>query len=218
MPTQARSEGEKAKRRVAASYRKAGYRVTVPPSPETLPPFLLDCHPDLVAERDDDRVVVEIKPAGSLKGSNDLVEMAQRVANQPGWRLELVTFKDTDPDTFVVTAPWLERMLAARQPGSDGAGDVFLAAYRFEVLAFMLRSLSLRAGLPVGSRSPIELANSLAFDGRIHEALLSRIRHALRWQMDLMRGHEPSPPAEGQTAELEAICRELYTQATFSED
>jgi hypothetical protein len=79
---------EKKRRRVAANYRRQGYQVTLPKDPATLPSFLRDCHPDLIAEREDDHVVIEIKPSRALKGSNDLQDLAARVAAQPGWRLE----------------------------------------------------------------------------------------------------------------------------------
>src|SRR5690349_14437535 len=98
MATACLSPSERTSRRVAASYRKQGYRVVVPVAPDALPVFLRDCQPDLIAERDDDHVVVESKPAGTLKGANDLVDLAERVAAQPGWRLELVTFRDREPD------------------------------------------------------------------------------------------------------------------------
>jgi hypothetical protein len=218
MVLQARSEEEKTIRRVAASYRRAGYRVAAQPKPDSIPPFLHDCRPDLIAEREDDRVVIEIKAAGSLKGSNDLVELAKRVESEPGWRLELVTFKDTDPDAFLISAPWLERMLGEQNVGSQRAGDVFMAAFRLQVLSFMLRSFALRAGLEVKNKLPGDLANELAFEGLIDETLVGRIQKALLWQTNVMRGREASPLAIDQTAELEAICREIYTRITFPED
>jgi hypothetical protein len=218
MVSQARSEEEKTIRRVAASYRKAGYRVAAQPKSDSIPSFLLDCRPDLIAEREDDRVVIEIKAAGSLKGSNDLVELAKRVESEPGWRLELVTFKDTDPDALLITAPWLERMLGKQNFGSQPAGDVFMAAFRLEVLSFMLRSFALRAGLEVKNKLAGDLANELAFEGLIDETLLGRIQNALHWQTNLMRGRETAPSAVDQTAEIEAICREIYTRITFPED
>lgn len=211
MASQPQSHAERALRRIATSYRKQGYRVAAPPAPESLPAFLSNCHPDLIAEREDDRVVVEIKPAGSLRGANDLVDMAERVANQPGWRLELVTFRDRDPDAGVVSQEWLAQVLSRTD-------DVLTCAYRLEVLAFVLRGIALRADLRVQDKMSVVIARELAFAGRIDEATLRRVEQAFQWQTDLLRGRSPSPSASDQAGELERLCHELLGQAPTPED
>jgi hypothetical protein len=155
MAAQTQSTGERTLRRVASSYRKQGYRVTSPPPTDALPPFLHDCQPDLIAEREDDHVVVEVKPAGSLKGANDLVELAERVAAQPGWRLELVTFKDKDPDAAVISPQWLQQIL-------EPTNEALTCAYRIEVVGFLLRAIALRMRLRVRDKSAVGLAHELA--------------------------------------------------------
>ena len=211
MAPQPQSNGERTLRRVAASYRKAGYRVVVPSTREALPPFLHDHAPDLIAERDDDRVVVEIKPAGSLKGANDLVELAERIAAQPGWRLELITFKDKDPDAVALSPDWLQRML---HPPND---DTFACVYRTEVLGFLLRSIALGQNMRGRNKLSVAIAHELAFAGLIDATLVGRIDDAFHWQAKLMQGQAPMPTATEQAVELENLCLELFAQTQVSE-
>ena len=76
---------------LARQYRRKGYRVSTGKNDLETPPFLRDFTPDLIAQRDDDKVVIEVKRADNLPGSNDLVSLARRVADHPSWRFELVT-------------------------------------------------------------------------------------------------------------------------------
>lgn len=75
----------------ARRYRRDGYRVALPERGDPLPGFLGDCMPDLVAERDDDRVVVQIKRADTVRGSNDIVALAKIIDRQPDWRFEFIS-------------------------------------------------------------------------------------------------------------------------------
>jgi hypothetical protein len=79
---------------IERAYARKGYRVLNPARGEALPEFLSGLEqPDLVAERSDDRVVVLVRAGDKLRGSNGLVMMAERVNNEPGWRLELVAVR-----------------------------------------------------------------------------------------------------------------------------
>jgi hypothetical protein len=210
MATPEPSKAERTLRRIAASDRKQGYRVAAKPASEALPTFLSNGHPDRIAERDDDRVVVEIKPAGSLRGANDVGEMAELVATQPGWRLELITSKDKDPDDGVLSEAWLEQILTPTE-------DALACVYRLQVLAFLLRGLALRFDVRIQDRQPVSIAEELAFAGVIDGALTQRISDAFRWQSNLIRGHAPSPSAVAQAAELERLCHALFARVQTPE-
>jgi hypothetical protein len=217
MASQPLSRGQRTLKRVAADYRQQGYRVVAPATPDALPAFLRDCQPDLIAERDDDHVVVEIKAAGTLRGANELVVLAERVEKQPGWRLELVTFKERDPDAAAVSAEWLERMLAPvhASPTADGR---FASAYLLDVLGVLLRGIAVNTRSPVANMAGDEIARSLAFKGIIDAALLTRIEYVFRWHKSLMRGLAPAPSPDVQAVEIEAICRDLFARTQTLED
>src|SRR6266478_4600144 len=76
----------------ANSYRTKGYRVVVEPAPQQLPDFLAGMEPDIVATKPDDRVIIEVKNKRALRSSDIHRRIADRIANQPGWRFELILF------------------------------------------------------------------------------------------------------------------------------
>jgi len=78
--------------RLASEYRDKGYRVTMYPGPEVLPPILAECSLDLIAENGTEVVAVEVRTREhlSLNGCNDLRRISESVRQLPGWQLELV--------------------------------------------------------------------------------------------------------------------------------
>src|SRR5579872_5631231 len=85
---------DKAERRkiasIAREYRSKGYRVTLQPRGEDLPPFLRDFDIDLLAESSQEHVAVEVKTRRSLSQAHDLPQLARALQDRPGWRLELI--------------------------------------------------------------------------------------------------------------------------------
>jgi hypothetical protein len=77
--------------------------------------------PDLIATRDDDHVVLEIKCRDELKGSNEFVALATAVNQQVGWRLELLHLASRRPAVVGPDKANLDRLvarsLAAREAG-----------------------------------------------------------------------------------------------------
>jgi uncharacterized protein YutE (UPF0331/DUF86 family) len=77
---------------LAREYRDQGYEVTVEPEPGQLPEPLTRFRPDLVARKDDDLVVVEVKAREGLP-DQQLQDLVKVVREQPGWRFQLVLLK-----------------------------------------------------------------------------------------------------------------------------
>jgi REase_AHJR-like len=215
MGTHTGTDIDRRRRQIAASYRKQGYRVTAPTEAGSLPAFLSDCHPDLIAEKNDDRVVIEVKPARALKGTNDLVKLAERVAAEPGWRLELVALTSQDDDDALLLAPdWFGQML---QPVAPGGDDVTGAIYLVEVLTYLLRAIARRNALRLRDKSAERVAHELAFAGVIDETYLARIKDILAWRNGFMHGRPVSPSPAEQTSVIKKLCRDLHAQAQNSE-
>jgi hypothetical protein len=208
-------EIERRRRQIAASYRRRGYSITAPAKAGSTPAFLGDYHPDLIVEKDGDHVVIEVKAARALKGSNDLVKLAERVAAEPGWRLELVALESSDNDVLVLASDWLERML--RPVGSD-ASDVIVCTYLAEILSYLLRGMALHHDIRLRDKSPGRIVHELAFAGLVTESDLTRIKDALAWQSDLMHGLPVSRPPAQQATLIKTLCRDLHPQAEKSED
>jgi hypothetical protein len=87
----AKTPEQRALERVAQEYRDRGYDVFVEPRDKNLPEFLAGTSPDLLASAAHESVVVEIRSISALRNSRDLEELAGRIRDRAGWRLELVT-------------------------------------------------------------------------------------------------------------------------------
>lgn len=90
---------------VAAEYRELGFQVEVEPSSALLPQFLGQFRPDLLAHKDGEHVIVEVKNADSLKGDTHLKAVAAEVEKHAGWRLDMVVFRGRAKQHPVESAP-----------------------------------------------------------------------------------------------------------------
>jgi hypothetical protein len=90
--------------KLAEEYRGKGYEVSFHPNPEDLPDFLKNYRPDMIARREDESVVIEVKSRSSLNSSSTqrlhntqyLRNLAQAIEQQAGWRFELVMINPED--------------------------------------------------------------------------------------------------------------------------
>jgi hypothetical protein len=210
MAIQSDAAVDRRRRQIAATYRKRGYRVTVPATSGTGPAFLRDFQPDIIAEKDGDHVVIEVKRSRALKGANDLTELAERVAAVPGWRLELVALRGEDDARRVLAPDWLDTMLTPPGPGTDIAHH---CVWLGEVLAYLIRGTALLNRIRVRDKTATRLAAELAFAGVIDQDLLDRIEDAFAWRNALMHAMPLPRPASDQAAEIEKICRDLQAQS-----
>src|SRR3954468_13607670 len=98
--------------RVAEDYRKRGYRVWVEPREKDLPDFLRDATPDLIAEREGEHVVVEVKRSPSDVDRRQLDETSRRIAAHPGWRfVVMASAPDVRPDELLLDEQGIQRQL-----------------------------------------------------------------------------------------------------------
>ena len=63
-------------RAIAEEYRSKGYEVIEQPSPEQLPAFLAGYHPDVLVQRGDEAIIVEVKSRSSLVKDPQTKELA----------------------------------------------------------------------------------------------------------------------------------------------
>jgi hypothetical protein len=163
---------------VARRYERAGYRVTRPASSAGAPQFLEGFVPDLIAERDEDRVIVEVKRSNAVKGGNELKDIAERVAGIPGWRFELVVIAPAE-DMASRRQPVLHSLSQQAQRYLEGnhPGPAYIVA-----LHALHEALEIRA-MPhdrhARDKAPPRLAHDLVVAGIISHAQYEQVRAAL---------------------------------------
>src|SRR5689334_13639593 len=77
-------------REIAREYESRGYRVVVEPGEPDLPNWLQTLRPDLLAQGNGENVIVEVRSSASIRGSQDVSEIAEMIDEHPEWRFELV--------------------------------------------------------------------------------------------------------------------------------
>jgi REase_AHJR-like len=84
-------------RQYADWYAQQGYEVSVEPSPRELPEFLRALAPDLIARRDGENVVVEIKTS-SPASFEAIQRLARALEHRASWQLQVVYVDLPDPE------------------------------------------------------------------------------------------------------------------------
>jgi uncharacterized protein YutE (UPF0331/DUF86 family) len=74
---------------VAEDYAQRGYRLVLEPRPDQLPAFLRPFSVNLIASNDSEHIALIVRKAPELQ-SPEVTQLADAVAAQPGWRLELL--------------------------------------------------------------------------------------------------------------------------------
>jgi hypothetical protein len=91
-------------RKVAQEYEKKGYRVSLNPGSDLLPEGLANYRPHLLAQNEQDAVMVEWITSPALMAETDrLLQITRIVQDLPGWRLELRISNARAPTG---TQPW----------------------------------------------------------------------------------------------------------------
>lgn len=195
-------------RSIARRYKRDGYRVTIPAPGQPLPAFLEGYTPDLIAESDHDRVIVEVKQNRALRGSNDLREVAERVAHASGWRFELVTI----PSTKNVSVPGPERIghiaERARRALKVGLADAAYT-YAFSMVEVLMSDLALQNGIEV-TRMPFpKVVRDLVSQGVVSHEVLEEIEQARAVRNRVVHADEEVTPAAADVERLLALGQRL---------
>lgn len=165
-------------------YAQRGYQVAVDPSPRDLPEFLRTLAPDLIASRNGENIVVEIKT--SSPGSFEQVQrLARALQHRAGWELQVVYADLADPEwdpppLLPDIAELLARLVGIDKSDkdSDRRGVQFLLLWSIIEAAARHRLLS--ADIPSTSRiSSSALIKTLLTEGIIEDADYALLRRGL---------------------------------------
>lgn len=81
-------------REIADQYRYNGYEVTVEPNPNVVPFDLGNYRPDLIVQKGDQAIIIEVKTAADHISVDQFQTVAEEVRRHSGWRFVLVTAQD----------------------------------------------------------------------------------------------------------------------------
>lgn len=198
-------------RSVAREYRRRGYEVIEQPRGDSLPSFLRGFVPDLIAIKDDDRAVVEIKTAESLYGSNEIKELAAAVEAHAGWRFELISLgKRSDTGSVGVSEDSLERLLDTALTTYDSGQRGLSLIYLVSLLDELVRDAALRYRIKGRDRSAGSIVAELAFQGIIDGTTADVLDQAWQRRNAIVHGRgEAVNPSRDEILQVVAACRAI---------
>ena len=83
---------------IANEYTQQGYSVKVEPNDDSLLNFLAGLHPDLIATRDGETLVVEVRSRREIAQASDVVAIENALQGRNGWQFELI-IDGSEPET-----------------------------------------------------------------------------------------------------------------------
>lgn len=151
-------------------YEEDGYKVVIEPSKN--PEFLKNFRPDLIASKEGDNVVVEIKELDDKAVRKGLAELATLVNSQPGWRLDIVLYKPAGTRAFQLSTPKSVRKALgdAEKLFEEGQKSAALMLAWSALEAAARRTLVKNIDEDLGDLTSLDLIKNLVFHGFISEA------------------------------------------------
>jgi hypothetical protein len=160
--------------------RSDGWNVIMEPEPTLLPVELRDFQPDMIAQRGDENLVVEVRGPrrtgadGPAPPPDRLAELAARIMDIPDWHLDLFwTGQDDPPAPAPVLADRARR--AAALTDVDVEAALLLA---WSALEGMLATRAEQAG--VLSHAGVNLSAELHSRGLLDDPIYTQVRDAQR--------------------------------------
>ncbi|HIK18279.1 MAG TPA: hypothetical protein IGS53_23745 [Leptolyngbyaceae cyanobacterium M33_DOE_097] len=183
---------------LAEEYRTKGYEISFQPNSENLPDFLRNYRPDLIAQREGEAVIIEVKSRNSLNSASGqyLQNLAQSVEQHPGWRFELVMINPEDADYFLKAKSSLQQpeietgLQVARQLAVQHPEVAIL--YSWSLVEAILRLVVEHEGLSLQRLDPLYLVKQLVTEGIISRPQYQLLMDALSLRNVIAHGFKVS--------------------------
>jgi len=190
-----------------------GYRVVIHPKRDTLPTFLQEYQPDMVAYKDKKNLAFEIKARVSAAEQKEH-RLRERFAGHPDWELRFIYAPpvNSDADIPVVSKQTVSEHLDRLEASVDAMGltGALLTGWAvFEAAARALLPSSLTRPQP-----PVRLIEMLASGGYVTPDEADMLRRLSRTRNEVAHGRLYIMPARDDVARLIAVTRSILEPAT----
>jgi hypothetical protein len=200
---------------LADGYRREGYTVTLRPGGSAVPPFLASFAPDLIARKNGDNVVVQVKLKEEIGGNEELSHLAGVVNAEPGWRFDLVVLNPkTWPDEVARDAA--EPAVAGIEALITEAGQ--LAAIPMPKAALVavwaafeaaMREAARRNGILLERNYPRFVLTTLYSEGLLSHGEYDQLLESLRLRNAVVHGLQTSAIQPGHAQLLVDLAKRL---------
>lgn len=182
-------------RELSQEYERDGYHVIVHPERATLPTFLTDFAPGLLAFRGSEKVVVAVQLREELVADEMFLALTQAVEDAQDWRLDLIVVSRdelpvVEPGAKELTAGEIRVQLdSARQLVASGQPQVALLV-AWSALESSLRQVVEEHDLDLDRPQLITLIRQSTWLGLIDQQEHEWLRQALRYRNLVAHGYQ----------------------------
>lgn len=203
--------------KVAHEYRQKGYQVVVAPSKSDLPEFLADYQPpDLIAQNQEEIVVIEVKSRTTLSQSRDLPAKALAIQERPGWRFELVV---TNPPEELIKDEYqpldvqniLDQLARTNELIHLGYYDAALIL-NWAAAEATMRLLGEREGIKVKERVSFSTAKTLFSLGLLSQEDYQTLEKAVELRNAIVHGYQATTVDSKFIDSLKDVIRNLLQE------
>lgn len=208
------SPHEKEVAALAATYEKQGYIVRLRPAVEQIPLDLNGYYPDLLAEKDDEHLMVMAKSSRDpmpifISRLQSLVENVKRV---PGWKFLLVNYSPEYEAASLLQIPlsWsdiINRVALAKQLRESGEAEAAILLF-WPALEALLRRHAESMNLPLEHLSVRALLDYLYSEADLSYEHFEQAKNLLAGRNQLAHGF-PLPEATQQAVQLQSLVDDL---------
>ena len=211
MPQKRQTRHVSVQHRAAQKYRLLGYEVEENPRDALLPEFMEGITPDILARSKLDNVVVEIKERLNLKGSNNLVEMAQRISEHPDWRFELIVLPDErDQARSTIVSDNYDNLLKKVELAANAHLPEVAFIYLANVMVGRGRDLANRRNLKTKGKTDRDVFSDLSFRGVLPETMIEECLSVISTKDEVAHAFDDTvKPSYADLRRLLQLCRRL---------
>lgn len=201
-------------RQYADWYAQQGYQVSVEPAPRDLPEFLRTLAPDLIARRDGETIVIEIKTS-SPASFERVQHLARALQHRAGWKLQVVYIDLPDPEwqppsRLPESAELLTRLDSLDGGNKDGDQSRLQSLLLWSIIEAAARHRLSPLGTPPTRRiSSSALLKMLLTEGIVEEDQYAVLRRGLAVRNAIAHGFLNQPVDTALFEELREAARGL---------
>jgi Holliday junction resolvase len=189
-------------KRIASRYENQGYEIVLEPNKDVIPFDLGSYRPDLLAKKNGESLIIEIKASRSRVAVEHFKSIAELVAREKGWRFLLVTGDDDSLDVdsdvtnrFVPISEVLQKIQDAERLADSlypEAALLFLWANLESVLRIRAEAIS----LPIDRLPSASLYKHLYSQGELSVEQYSNITKFREYRNRVAHGFQAEIPTE----------------------
>ncbi len=194
---------------VASEYEERGYEVRLQPAAGDMPEFFMGFEPDLIATRNGESVVVEVKARKDLANAQAITALEATVRDRPGWRFELIIDGLESEYGRSLGAPQIGMSLEEANELLEGGHVVAALLLMWAATEGILRLLAARENIELESLAPGYVTTRLYTLGLLGREQYRILDEAVRLRNQAAHGFQVSVTRQ-DLANVATIARELF--------